>query len=306
MILDANGESIGRAWGPLHYWRQTVPLAELQGVQAAVQCTTNEALTVYIDSIVVVRGIRRGPFYRHRRNAYRWKVFWECVGTRRIIPIKIKSHTSRAEAAAAGHGDLEWEGNACADQLADNAAAEAQLPAASVEEVYRIDTLAANVQEHLVAVALEVARRAPALYGPSSRFERRAEAAARAAARRDEAEDALRLTRHRWCSKSLRCLDCFKSPEAGQSRTAFFRTECPKRPHQVHATHTLARHRGLWWCERCGANGHQTFSSLAKRCHAPTEHGKRILRCIRDDRLPAHLSAWPDEAAGVCLSLGTA
>ena len=304
VVLGSDESVIAQGRGPLPGWRQTVPLAELTAVQAAVLSTTNEALTVYLDNVSVVKGILRGPSRRHARNAYRWRVFWECVGDRRIIPIKIKSHTTRADAEAAGTSGLAWQANRLADELAETAATEAQLPQSALDAVKEVDTEASQVLEHLCTVAHAVAAQAPKLYGPSSRFARRAEATFRAKARKTATDEALRVTAHRWCGDTRRCLACLLRPSQQQPLLEFLGTPCSRRPHQIHSTHKPACHRGLWYCEVCGANGHKTFSSLARKCEKPGEHGKRTLKCIREDRLPQHLraSGWPDEGEELSLS----
>ena len=46
--------------GPLDYWKQTVPLAELAAAQALILCTEGY-LTVVVDNASVVKGIQREP-----------------------------------------------------------------------------------------------------------------------------------------------------------------------------------------------------------------------------------------------------
>ena len=51
-----------------------MPLAELAAVQALLLCTTGD-LTVVVDNAAVVKGIRRGPNFKHRAQQHLWNVF---------------------------------------------------------------------------------------------------------------------------------------------------------------------------------------------------------------------------------------
>ncbi len=170
-------------------------------------CTRGD-VTIVIDSKVVVQGIRRGPSYRHRKNAFQWKAFWEAAGNRTVHPIKIKSHLDRAEALQRGVPELHWVANSRADAHAEEAAAEAQLPPAAVAEVQRVDMKALHVQQHLTVVAFSVAKEATALYGPSSHLQRAAAARERALERKGRLEVALSTTAHLWSQEQGRCLTC--------------------------------------------------------------------------------------------------
>ena len=203
-----------------------------------------------------------------------------------------------------GTSGTGWAANRLADELADAAAQDAQLPEEALQNINEMDAEAFQVLEHISTVALSVATQAPDLYGPSSRFARRAEATFKAKARKRETDEARRVTAHRWCSDSRRCLACLLGPSQSTPLLEFLRTPCLQRPHQIHSTHKPACHRGLWYCGFCGANGHRVFSSLARPCKPPTEHGKRTLRCLLEDRLPQHLRAtgWPDADEVLSLS----
>ena len=79
---------------------------------------------------------------------------------------KVRAHQSREDAAAAGMDPLHWEANHKADELAESAGRRAQLPTEAVQAVLAQDKEAAEVQEHLGAVALQVAKRGgPAVWG---------------------------------------------------------------------------------------------------------------------------------------------
>ena len=61
---------------------------------------------------------------------------------------------------------MHWRANALADELAEHAAMRAQLPATAIKTVRRLDREAKEVQEHLVAVSLEVTKFPPNFMGP--------------------------------------------------------------------------------------------------------------------------------------------
>ena len=96
-----------------------------------------------------------------------------------MTAIKIKSHLDETAALQAGVERLHWRANSLADELAEAAALEAQLPPEAVMAVQAADRKAYLVQEHLLAVAAAVAQDAARLYGPSTRLERAREARAR-------------------------------------------------------------------------------------------------------------------------------
>jgi ribonuclease HI len=180
-------------------------------VRALLDVTTGP-LQVYIDSKVVVKGIHRGANWRHTRNAYQWEEFWKALGDRSLEATKIKAHTSESAVVRAGGTALAWKANALADELAEEAAREAQLDPDLIAEVRRLDAETAEIQSHLLAIRLEVAKHAPQLYGPSSSYQRKQEARARARAKRAATEEAARVSRHRLCSRTNKCLDCFLGP----------------------------------------------------------------------------------------------
>jgi ribonuclease HI len=296
VVLDHNLETIATGQGPLHYHKQTVPLSELEAVKVAVLSTQGN-ITVVIDNAVIVRGIRKGPHAKHRFNTHAWKLFWECVGDGVVTAVKVKSHQTAEAARDAGVEHQHWLANHLADQLADEAALSAQLPAQDIIAVQQEDRRAREVQEHLRAVAFAVAQAAPLLYGPSTRLERAQEARARAQDRRAALEAALATTQHRWCAVSGRCLTCLRGPAQSCTKGAFLRTECEGRPHQIHSSHRLRRHRGLWFCVHCGATGSRRFSArgLGGPCHPPTPSGTRTITRLLAGVLPYHRQAWPDE-----------
>ena len=87
-----------------------------------------------------------------------------------MVALKIKAHQRVDEARAAGVLYLHWMANQAADALAEQAAMAAQLPSEAIATVIRLDDESLRVQQHLTAVSMAVARRAPQLYGPSTRF----------------------------------------------------------------------------------------------------------------------------------------
>jgi hypothetical protein len=257
-----------------------------------------------VDNASVVKGINRGPRAKYDSNAFLWRAFWTAVGERRIRARKVKAHLDEAAARAAGLAPLLWEANRRADELAEAAAADAQLPADAVEAVHEVDQEAAAVHEHLTAVARHVAAQAPLLYGANTKSLREAEARERAQQKKDELAEAERTTEHRLCPRTGRCLTCFAGPSREVPRLSFLRSACSRVPIQVHTSHHLRRTRGLWWCAVCGGTGSMHFRKLAAPCAAPTQTDKRALKRLLDDRLPGHVRAWPEEEEGEELQLG--
>ncbi len=206
-----------------------------------------------------------------------------------------------AAAREAGVDLLHWRANPRADELAEEAAREAQLPPESIQEVLRLDKEAREVEEHLVSVALEVARCAPQLYGASTRGQRLAEASERARQRRAALQEAEWLTTHRLCPKSGRCLACLRGPTRETPKLEFLRSVCTRRPWAIHNSHDLRQTRGLWWCAVCGGTGSRHFPKLAAECRAPTATGTLALKKLLDGKRPHHLKAWPDEEEALIL-----
>ena len=230
-----------------------------------------------------------------KRHSYQWQRFWAAVGDRRAEALKIAAHRTLDRALQDGVDPVAWKANDHADKLAERAATEAQLPAEAVAAVQRLDEEARRVQLHLAAVALHVAKAAPSLYGPSSRLQRRAEAATRAKERQEELERALHLTAHCMDLDTGRCTRCLRGPTATRPRLAFYRSPCEGRPHAMHETHTLRLTRGLWWCERCGGTGFRKFVKLSRPCEAPSASARRTVARLQKGEKPYHLSQWPDE-----------
>ena len=63
----------------------------------------------------------------------------------------------------------------------------------------------------------------------------------------------------------------------------------------IHHSHSLAIHRGLVYCRKCGSRkGSDLIKRLANACCPPSAYGRSSLAAIRDDRLPPGLDEWPD------------
>ncbi len=243
-ILDPSGNLLASGSGPLTSWRQTVPLAELEAATQLALSTKGD-LTFHVDATYVLRGVRRGSASVPKRHSYQWQRFWAAVGDRRAEALKIAAHKTLDQALQEGVDPVAWEANDQADKLAERAAAEAQLPAEAVAAVQRLDEEARRVQLHLAAVALHVAKAAPSLYGPSSRLQRRAEAANRARGKQEELEAAQRLTEHSVDLTTGRCTKCLRGPTAALPKLLFLRSACEGRPHELHDSHAIRLTRGL-------------------------------------------------------------
>ncbi len=209
----------------------------------------------------------------------------------------MKSHLDEAEAARRGVEHLHWLANSRADALAEEAAAAAQPSPEDVAAVRFQDERTYKVQEHLRVVALAVARNASSLSGPSSRLERAAGARARAAAKHAQRAELQKTTAHSWSERLGRCTACFRGPTRETPKATFLATPCSRRPHQIHESHDLRTHRGLWFCRVCGATGAKRFTTrgLGGPCGPLSDSRRRTLARILAGGLPYHLRAWPEE-----------
>ena len=69
-ILLAANNVLGTGPGPLHCWKQAVPLAGLEAAKAAV-LSTRGAIHLLVDNASVVKGIRRGFGFKHTSNFHK-------------------------------------------------------------------------------------------------------------------------------------------------------------------------------------------------------------------------------------------
>ena len=64
---------------------------------------------------------------------------------------------------------------------------------------------------------------------------------------------------------------------------------------ESHTTHDRRLYRGFVYYHKCGYTAKGKLVGLARSCIPPTIYGQRVLHHIKDDKLPSHLSSWPDE-----------
>ena len=66
----------------------------------------------------------------------------------------------------------------------------------------------------------------------------------------------------------------------------------------IHHSHTLAVHRGVVYCSKCGCRrGGAYVKKLAKNCEPPSDYGAATLKAVSLDKLPPGLKAWPGAPA---------
>ena len=291
------------AWGlgPLPCDLQTVPAAELFAITRAVQLTTGPVVCV-IDNDGVVRGIRAGPRFKHRKMIAMWREFWTAVGARPIVVHKIRSHLSLEDAQTLGYDSVHWQANRLADKAAEEGARIAQVPFESRRQVLEADNLCGRVLDSLLAVSTSLVKQAPTLYGAAAKGNRQEEAKisrARSRQVRDEAlAELVAASGHSVEQRSRapwRCTVCCQSD--GGDRELFLRSSCPGRPATIHHSHRLEAFRGFFWCQVCGGTGVPFKGKLLKlgRTCVPglTDHGKRVIKCLEAGKLPPDLKAWP-------------
>ena len=217
-------------------------------------------------------------------------------------------------------------GNAAADALADEAAAEVQVQKAEAANFLSQVSIAKKVQRRALAVLRVVGERKA----------RTKKEEARGAPSRAPSSDALFLgSSHApavfrdvvWCCTCLTSRPTSIKSALGQ----WLRSPCPgptawckatklskvkpaRLPEgsEVHVgralipvSHALWRFRGLVWCGVCGAVGSRKAQGLAEECpkQPRSEYAKRTLVSLRKGDLPPGISAWPDEAADAAQEL---
>ena len=66
----------------------------------------------------------------------------------------------------------------------------------------------------------------------------------------------------------------------------------------IHYSHSLAVHKGLVYCSKCGSRrGANHVMKLAYACEPPSDYGKLSLKAIAEDRLPPNLDEWPSQVS---------
>ena len=125
---------------PMHGRRQTVNRCELMALLDGVR-STRGSISFVSDSGYVVKGFRRmakNPAkYNPKSNRDLWSALRTEAKTRDIEVFKIESHLEDDDPSVInGTVPLAWvRGNQAADDLAGEAAVDAQLPAARIEAV---------------------------------------------------------------------------------------------------------------------------------------------------------------------------
>ena len=295
VAMDVDGDIVAQGWGPLEGWRQTVPLSELEAATQLAASIQGD-LQLYVDASYLVRGVRRGPEYRHQYHAHQWRRFLDYSGGEgsggtenqsppdprrgRVLRASRTSRGTRTRRPTPWQRGPPWR-RSCRPTPSQRWA--------------RHDDETLQVQQHLLAVATIVAKAAPQLYGPSSRLQRRPDAAHRARERAAVLDEAGRLTQHVVNERTGRCLRCLRAPSAELPRLAFLQTACTGQPYQIHESHVVRHTRGLRWCEKRGGLGHQRFVKLGRACMDPPESAKRAIRRLQDGVLPYGFKSWPDE-----------
>ena len=155
---------------PLHGRRQTVNRAELLALVDALQ-STQGSITFVSDSAYVVNGFLKlsGRLrFKPRSNRDLWSTLSAAAADRDVEVRKIESHLDRDHPEVVnGTYPLAWVyGNDSADELAGEAAADAQLPASSVEAVKWVDALAAKVRTRLAVTLQDAAQKDPRRHAP--------------------------------------------------------------------------------------------------------------------------------------------
>ena len=247
---------------------QTVPRAELWAVlYVALQCTHRAHIHIITDSENTMRGIRTGR--RTGDNADLWIALWKQVADK-CITLQVdwvKSHLDKVDCEQ--DFPQAWiYGNACADVLAEYAAADAAVPQDEADTAIRWYTLLPKVQHRLALILQHVASTETITHGPPICDvditgeaplvdNRRKHSIAH-----DEEGAYCTACSHRqglipyedWIH--IRCMGVPRSgsPIRGPARPIHLTTHTVAMCGQVvlHPSHTLWYYRGQFWCMACG------------------------------------------------------
>ncbi|CAE8605518.1 unnamed protein product [Polarella glacialis] len=263
---------------------QTVPRAELQALVWLAQ-NTSGTVDVAIDAAYVVKGVAKGPRFVHDNHMDLWSALWSAMRNRvgKINAFWTKAHCSLDQLEQGLAITWAFVLNHVADQLADEAAEKAQLPAAVVDIVRWIDARASKVQSRLLAASMlwlpdnpdtEVA---PV---PDSPLQ---------VSKTAVVQDLIGLSDHcvvkkavvLWCSK---CNTSIASSRPVETIRKWLAITCNKKDYAhhpelgkfvMHCSHVPSTYRGVHFCASCGGWKVHKSVKLGKECPGkPTAAGK--------------------------------
>ena len=278
---------------PLHGRRETVNRAELLALVDGIR-STQGSLSFVSDSAYVVNGFQKlkapAKKFNPRSNRDLWSALKASVSNRDVAVLKIESHLDcQHPDVINGTYPLAWIfGNDTADELAGEAAADAQIPATRVEAVKWVDALAATVRTRLAATLQDAAAKEPRRHAPPRPAKKRAPVSA---GRRSALEAALASTQHSPVADAAGAYSCRACGTAAHLSDAapWLRTPCvtPKALpfcavaaappagaevrlgnaviHRSHQPVFFAEQR-TWACTTCGRSAVNFMRELAEIC----------------------------------------
>ncbi len=201
--------------------------------------------------------------------------------------------------------NLDILGNARADTLAGEAAAEAQLPKYVTTEYLHYANLIKRIQLRLATIITCLPNR-------TKPRKQKGEAVLSLSQAYLNSKHTLVSSEHR-----VTCVKCTMSFKTSDPHLReWLKLSCedlstdfsrPSRPSRVdisihhgnnntHYSHSLCTYRGLLYCNVCGSRGGKWgFQHLSRQCVPPTQYGLASLKAIRDGRLPPNLPEWPED-----------
>ena len=229
----------------------SVPRAELFAAVYVLENSTVSKIRLVSDNKVFVDGSSKILSQLIlTTNGDLWERYFKAKEDKEVIVVKVKSHGTDDQLIT---GFVNWEdfaGNSYADNLANEGAARAALPAATLLEYDSTDLLAKQVQGRLVAIICAgTTRDRDRKDAISHRQKRRAAAMAMSS---HEAQDHAQAQ----LDEMERQLGPRQVPErlGGQKST------------EIHMSHRVTACRGLYWCTDCGCFASSRGRGLLKPC----------------------------------------
>ena len=269
---------VGR-FGPLPGSIHTVPRAELYAALYALQNSRKADVRLVSDSKYFVDSTSK-----HLNeliltgNGELWEEYFkEAEKKDSVTVIKVKAHGSDEQLISGTTSWRDYAGNAYADLLAIEGAVRAALPAAILLEVDYMDQMAFKVQQRLIAVVC----------ASDTREQDKKDAAAHKR-KRDE-EYLQRSQEENLEAQRIAELERDLGPVEVPMRLGGAKSSL------IHDSHRVTAHRGILWCETCGAYASSRGRGLLHNCLGfPTETGREVLRRVRLGLTP-HYSVSYDE-----------
>lgn len=287
---------------------QTVPRAEMRAVIEAARDVVGP-LHLHSDCLTFVRGHMQGPDRAHElANDDLWDEWWAILQgrTHPLTLTKVQAHATAMHIMKGTSTKTHMFGNALADLVAGLGAEQNQHSTSFVREARLLGSQADLVMDRIVA-ALSLhwsfQSKDKGLQGRGGR----AQGCGARARGLQQCPPQLRAARvghaiHR-CSRGWRCTRCMEVTSKANIVAWLRQGACKGPPPQhclapapkdVHVSHLLHHHRGIWWCKACGAFMISVARSLRVACRrVPTYSGQAALERLALGLTPIPRLEWP-------------